>query len=335
MKKVLSILISALTAMSIIMSGCGNSNNIEQSKASSNQEYAETEAEQTIMESTTKETDPPATAEPELSETCDMVLASGYDGDDYYELVANESEDYQGVKDEVGVIKNNKWLLEPTIDMPLVEKKGNFFNMESIYNINSLDVPLYKSGNLMYIGNGCFYFYNQHDTHYYYDAIYNAKDNKVFAHNDPFNSQWMRLTVETFEGNPNFDYLEMLDSENYYVVTDVLNYDREGGTTFTLLNTNTMESKEINIPYDKRPFPLECVYPVSENIFAAAYLKRIAFFDIEGNQLFDSSEFTLETREQSIVFKNDECSFNVKNDKGTIYQITIDTTGKVINSEQA
>ena len=54
-----------------------------------------------------------------------MVLASGYDGDDYYQFVANETEDYNGVKDELGVIKNNEWLLKPTLDMPFVNDDGS------------------------------------------------------------------------------------------------------------------------------------------------------------------------------------------------------------------
>ena len=61
-----------------------------------------------------------------LSDTCEQVLASGYYGDDYYEIVSNQFEDYSGLKFEVGVIKNNEWLLEPTSDMPFVTEENMF-----------------------------------------------------------------------------------------------------------------------------------------------------------------------------------------------------------------
>ena len=100
----------AMVTILFLLVGCGNSNSsyvIE--------ETTEAVVNTTVEPTTEKPTEPPTTEPPQLSESCDMVLASGYDGDDYYQLVANETEDYNGVKDELGVIKNNEWLLKPTL----------------------------------------------------------------------------------------------------------------------------------------------------------------------------------------------------------------------------
>ena len=65
----------------------------------------------------------PNTEQEYLSEDCDLILAEGYeDEDNYYELVANKTEDYNGVKYKVGVIKNNNWLIKPTSKSPFVRR---------------------------------------------------------------------------------------------------------------------------------------------------------------------------------------------------------------------
>ena len=108
-----------VTILLFLLVGCGNSN------SSVIEETTEAVVDTTVEPTTEKPTEPPTTEPPQLSKSCDMVLASGYDGDDYYQLVANETEDYNGVKDELGVIKNNEWLLKPTLDMPFVNDDGS------------------------------------------------------------------------------------------------------------------------------------------------------------------------------------------------------------------
>lgn len=73
--------------------------------------------EKTSEEITTEEptTEEPTTEQIYLSDECDMVLADGYDNEDnYYELVATETEDFDGTKIKIGVIKNNEWSIKLT-----------------------------------------------------------------------------------------------------------------------------------------------------------------------------------------------------------------------------
>ena len=63
--------------------------------------------------------------EQQLSDECDKVLAEGYDQkNNHYQLVANETEDYDGTQITMGVIKNNKWLVEMTEDFPFINEQG-------------------------------------------------------------------------------------------------------------------------------------------------------------------------------------------------------------------
>ena len=102
-----------------------------------------------------------------------------------------------------------------------------------------------------------------------------------------------------------------------------------------ILNTNTMETSElvINKSDEFSFFNLSTVYPISENKFAVSFVgKKICFYDLDGNQLFDTTNYKLSTYDQDITFKDDKCSFTIKNNGGTLYNITINSKGEVIDS---
>lgn len=97
--------------------------------------------------------------EPKLSDSCDLILAEGSWNDDYYELVYNSSTSVNDSNVYVGIIKNNKWLMEMNSDTLLASGK-----------INNTDY--------YYLGEGCFgmYKYNSPDGYVEQFYIYNPEN---------------------------------------------------------------------------------------------------------------------------------------------------------------
>lgn len=61
----------------------------------------------------------------DLAKSCKKILGTGLDKNGtIYEVVANVNETYQGSTLLVGVIKNSKWLIEPTANCPLIHSKS-------------------------------------------------------------------------------------------------------------------------------------------------------------------------------------------------------------------
>ena len=72
--------------------------------------------------------------ETKLSDSCDKILASGYDANsNYYELVANEKEDYTGTKIEMGIIKNNEWVIPLTSNSPFISESGLLIGARGVF----------------------------------------------------------------------------------------------------------------------------------------------------------------------------------------------------------
>ncbi|MGN1154010.1 MAG: hypothetical protein ACI4S3_08265, partial [Candidatus Gastranaerophilaceae bacterium] len=86
-----------------------------------------------------------------LSDTCDKVLASGSTGGNFYELVANQKEDYNGTEITIGVIKNNEWLIPLTKQIPFLDEDNKLLSGGAdIYGFEPYPSYFY------YVGNGCF-----------------------------------------------------------------------------------------------------------------------------------------------------------------------------------
>lgn len=88
--------------------------------------YNSDESEYTYLRSGSAESKADKTTEQvteiKLSETCDAVLAEGTDvNGDYYELVATQEDTYNSTVIKIGVIKNNKWLVELSTDSPFLD----------------------------------------------------------------------------------------------------------------------------------------------------------------------------------------------------------------------
>ncbi|MGN1419197.1 MAG: hypothetical protein ACI4W6_07695 [Acutalibacteraceae bacterium] len=249
------------------------------------------------------------TKEKRLSESCDEILASGYDTDkNYYELVSNETEDYLGLKISVGVIKNNEWILEPTTNMPFVTEENSF----------SSKGP--EIGKVYYIGNGCFlseklYRSNSLAVGNYMYIVYNANSKKSYSTADYDWSNKKQIPIP-------------VDSNDKYMIIGYTQYSQY--SDFTILNKIEMSTHQVEIEGSVHDFQ-----NISEGLFAVAIgdsnYPNYYFYDSNGNEQLNLSNFKTEGY-QNLHFVDGKCLVEIINDNDTIYQLTIDKTGNVIDS---
>lgn len=305
MKKVLGIILVLLLVLGI--SSC---------KKQPSETITDSNSETNVTETTHLET----TTQPKrLSEECTYILTTAYDGDDYYELVANQTEDYAGAKIEVGVIKNNVWVLEPTSNMPFIGSNGALKNGTGIDGAKKC---------FCYIGKGVFLF--SYDYKFpnmtisnTLDIIYNSATKESYECNDKHISLVKFKEYRTGEQiftYPNCDYI-------------ILNRTRYAGFySLTLLNFITMETKTLELSTKGFPADTDRIYPISDGTIAIVGGKHIRFYDTDGNIPFDG-EFnytSIPFDGDAFVMKNGKCRFSVKNNNGTTYDIAINKYGEVI-----
>lgn len=260
----------------------------------------------------------------ELSGSCDVILASGRENNgDFYELVAKQTEDYNGATVEIGIIKNNEWLLKPTSNMPFVDADGTPYgtNIKSIY--------LLDDAKIIYIGNGCFLFEAGREN-----MIYNAESKQSYEKYLGYD-QHICLSYDCLRSyfsskKHEFSDIHLLSSKDSLLIIDYCYGSLDTKDCVELLDTNTMDVFSLEV----KNYMSEHVYPISEGVFAVAnFHNRINFFGIEGFLLFES-DFTIRDYNQRIWFNNGICCFEILNDAGTPYRITIDMDGNVLESEK-
>jgi hypothetical protein len=255
------------------------------------------------------------TEEVKLSDNCDKILASGYDANsNYYELVANEKEDYSGTKIEMGIIKNNEWVIPLTSNSPFVSESGLLIGARGVFK-GSIYEERFAIFN--YIGAGSFC---------YESIVWNSNTKETYIPDG---------TLEIKGTKP------FVNNDGLFIISK---YDEN----FKLLDVNTMTTKEINL---RRSFSngIDYCFPYSEGLFAcmdySSDSKANGFYDISGNKIIDLSKYQLAKNtyttsntggysgpKQNLVFENGKCTFTITNDQGSDYVITIDKTGNVINS---
>ncbi len=300
-------------------------------------EDAEQEEEIETVESTTTteapeptETQPAPTEPPRLSDSCDRVLCTGYEGSDFYELVATETEDYAGVKVKIGIIKNNQWEMPLTSDMPFIGENGALLGGKGLEDV--------KEYSFYYLGRHCFFYRD--------GIIYNVKLDKSYK------AEKVSYDMYSYDGMKIFTTIDKIGEETQYVytqlnsdavITSVKNYSDHDEVE--LLNLNTLEEMEPICIKRGRPGAEYMFFAMSENVFVTAswplnnVAGDMAAYDIYGKELFSSSHFKIPRSypyhyDQHIVFQNGKCTFYTENNNGTIYKVTIDTTGKVLEQEE-
>ncbi|MEE0946064.1 MAG: hypothetical protein U0M42_04440 [Acutalibacteraceae bacterium] len=255
-----------------------------------------------------------------ISDSCDKVLASGYDADNnYYELVANEKEDYSGTQIEMGIIKNNDWIIPLSSKVPFVSETGLLLGAKGNFK-GSIYEKSYAVFN--FVGAGCFVYKN---------IIWNGNTNRFYEADEE-----ICISTHMVKGNIKYN----INNEGLFIISKY-------GKNYKLLNANDMSVKDINLKEDG--YKIHYCFPYSEGLFACMNnthdLETNGFYDINGNKVIDLSKYNLARNTytisniggysgpiQSLVFKNGKCTFTITNDQGSEYEITIDKSGNVINS---
>lgn len=274
-----------------------------------------------------------------LSDSCEKILATGTNKNgDFYELVANQEETYDKVKIEIGVIKNNKWLLEPTSDMPFIDKKTGLLNVEDVNsnNIGIEDVRIedfgidFVYGTFKYVADGCFCIYQGITKNIKAGStcliIYNAENKKTY-YNTYNNSKYSSSNIYT-EFYKDAAYGNKLLIERGY----------KRKSDFFILDTNTMETKMIveGTEYNIMGPACDGLFAVGDFDSNYGYNRDaiMYFYDLKGNKIIDLTSYN-NGDVYSVdhkYFVDGKYAFFVKNSAGTEFQVTIDTKGNVINS---
>lgn len=257
-------------------------------------------------------------SEAKLSEQCDTILCSGYDGNDYYELVVNQIDGYPDTTFEFGVIKNNKWLIEMSEDCPFINENG-WWKGASYHNL---------PGEVNYLGYGCFYHSQSNDWN---GVLYNAKTNISFDVSGLENFTPYKRDLGYV------DYTKLIN-EN----CEVLALLNDGNRTFAYLNLNTGETKAI-------PFELTNInqnqyigllgdglfYAHSSSNFVTSDEDYHGFFDLQGNQIIDFYEYGYISDYQGYRFENGTYTMTCVNNSGVGIDITFDTSGNEVSQVKA
>lgn len=299
--------------MLLSLCACGKSDNKKSNSKNSSDEsnitdtYEDNPSFETPEEDNTENI---TTTKPEvkLSESCSMVLCSGTDGSDYYELVANQIDGYPDSTFEFGVIKNNQWLVPMGSDCPFIDDKG-WWVYEEYTN---------KPGEFTYMGHGCFY-YESYNTKIIYNPETNISFDNFALISNPIDPEYL----------PSPDYVM---NDKYEII--LLRYYTKDDYSIAYVNLNTGESKKI--PFEKA-YEVDDIGYLNDNLFYAdigsLYHPCYGFFDLNGNMVIDLTEYPISDF-GDYCFTDGKYTFTVANTSGVYFDITIDTTGKVLSQEK-
>lgn len=309
MKNVICFIIVSLATL--ILFGCGNqaSSTIEETT----ENVVETPAETTVEPTTETPTEPQTTEPPQLSDDCDKILASGTnESGDIYELVGYEEENYEGLSIKFGIIKNNQWVVKPTND--IVFEKGSAKSIDNLH--------------MYYIGNGCFLQKISKVTSagvaYFRYIAYNADIDKSYSTGD----------FSTFS----IPIPDDVENNGNKIIISWIRY--QGVSNFTILNTNDMTTYDFSVDGYVKNYS-----HISEDLFAVSIgdsnYPECSFYTTDGKKDTNISSYKMDStanRDSSghlnIAFHDGECTFDIINENRTPYTITIDRSGKVLNSQK-
>lgn len=254
-----------------------------------------------------------------LSASCDHVLDSATDSKgNIIELVANDSKTYDGSQ-SIGLIKNNKWVIEMTDDSPLIKDSGVIFG----YN-NYKNGSVYSAFEL--ISDNCFKF-----TEYDEGSLFwNYETGKIYKMPDTFDDIVKNSIRNYFSNSPSGSDAR---SEELILIKEKDKADY----TFKIFNTRTMS---IVKSFPKDYFVNRYVQEFSDGLFFAAREKNgdsnsieSGYYDVNGNLVIDFSKFEDKYNINTYPgrFIDGKTSFRVENESGKKFEITIDKQGNVLS----
>lgn len=310
MKKLIAIILVSI----LFLVGCNNTENKDTESILSEVDNNTTTVEVTTEEETTVE---PTTIY-DISNEYQLVLASGIDLDgNSYMMVGSESEDYNGVKVEIGVVKNDEWLIPLTSDFPFLKDNGEFINGGGLSD--AID-------DILFIGNECF----RYESHIkgLREVYYNVNSKKYFENKGAYSSNivWEEYT---YVGAKYKKETVVPHEDKIFIRT--AKYD--GFITYHILDTKSMKlSDEYRVDnYDK----YDNVYPVSEDLFAMVTTgNKLKFYNLDGSVAIDFSKYNITNEYQHYLFEDGKCSFRIRNNNKTEYEIAIDKSGNVLYSDE-
>lgn len=254
-----------------------------------------------------------------LSASCDYVLRRVTDSKgNIIELVANDSEAYDGSQ-SIGLIKNNKWVIEMTDDSPLIKDSGVIFG----YN-NYKNGSVYSAFEL--ISDNCFKF-----TEYDEGSLFwNYETGKIYKMPDTFDDI-VKNSIRNYLSNSNSGS----DSRSEELI--LFKENDKGDYTFKIFNTRTMS---IVKSFPKDYFVNRYVQEFSDGLFFAAREKNVdsnsiesGYYDVNGNLVIDFGKFEDKYNINTYPgrFIDGKTSFRVENESGKKFEITIDKQGNVLS----
>ena len=240
------------------------------------------------------------------------LLCAGMDGDDYYEVVYKEEEDYTGLTKYAGLIKNNQW------DEELSESS------------------IFLGRKIAYVGKGCFMLSENTESSWYdpFMCIYNAKSKQKYLAED----------------DPDFYYEKGIDFVNADAYDEELIIVGRAGKKLKLLNKSTMNTHIIEMKFKTLNYESlngsgdSILNNICDGVFSIAdddswtghgrglTTFRYIFFDINGNEILNLMNYAATSNND--YFKNGQLRLGIRNSNNTNYTIVIDKNGNVIDSMQ-
>lgn len=251
----------------------------------------------------------------QLSASCDYILAQATDSKgNLLELVANDSKTYDGSQ-SIGLIKNNKWIIEMTDDSPLIKDSGVIFGFNWYKNYSSGHENAFK-----FISDSCMKF-----TEYEEGSLFwNYETGKTYKMADTF-EDIVKDSLRNSDSNSLSEELILI--REYY----------KGDYTFRIFNTRTMS---IVKSFPQNYFIVNSIKEISDGLFFAYREKNrdsnsseSGFYDVNGNLVIDFNKFedkyNIKTHPERFI--DGKTSFRVENESGKKFEITIDKQGNVLS----
>ncbi len=312
MKKCIVLFISLLLMFSLL-TACGN----KDLQVTENTNLSTT-TKVTDATTTTEVTDTTTTKAPKkLSEDCDMILCTGYDGEDYYELVANQVDNYPRSSILVGVIKNNTWLIELSSQSP-------FLNEDSWWKTSQYYEKIQDK--FIYLDEGCFLMKND-GIDDYHSVIYKPDTNISF--------EVAKMSISIYYS----DYSKIINDNKFIAVST--------DWKLTVYDMSTGNSDEIKGFFSDDSIHLpDSLQGISDGLFYArgdtstwswSYSDNVqyeGFFDLNGNMIIDLSNYSI-SKSNDYLFAQGKYTMTVRNENGVNFDITFDSSGQIVSQEKS
>lgn len=332
------IIIVAIIGIASAIANSSKQKSVDDDWNSYSEDYTYTTEYTTIAETTTEKT----TAKHKLSSNYTVLASGSEDNGDFYELVGEQNETVNNGGVKIGVIKNNEWLVEITSDIPFVGENGYISIIDAYSGKDSFNLKReYSNCGVFfeYCGNGIFidyYLYappgtSDYDSFCYtYGVAYNSENGKSYKINCAANCA-LGLRYCSFDSSS----MEYWNSD--FKIRDRLVY-KDKDHKFNILNLNTMETKQFDGIDDFSQYSNGLIFVRTED------KGFVGFIDEDFNFVIDLTDYNLKLPFKDVwgeecdwcnkcyFFKDGKCEINTRTDSGSVFKVTIDKTGKEINS---